>query len=196
MAKKDKSDEDDAPKKGGALKLILGAVLLLGAGAGGAYGAFAAGLIGAPVDDSGPDLPKLVEKGGEDPYAPPSANSAKDGGGEVVHGEGGSEYRRLYYSFEDSFTSNLSNSAGIVQLSIAASTKYDGRVIQWLERHELAVRSAILVTLASTPEEDIYTIEGKQKLKDRLTDSINQVLTEQEGFGGVDAVHFRTFLVQ
>ena len=197
MEKKQNPDDNgEAPKKSGALKLILGAVLLLGAGAGGAYGAFAAGLIGAPDGEAEPDLPKLVQKGDEDPFAPPSALSGKDSIGETVFGEGGSEYRRLYFSFEDSFTANLKNSAGIVQLSIAASTKHDGRVIQWMERHELAIRSAILVEIASTPEEDIYTVDGKSKLQARLTDAINAVLTEQEGFGGVDAVHFKTFLVQ
>ena len=36
----------------------------------------------------------------------------------------------------------------------------------------------------------------RKRLQDRLVKAINRVLTEQEGFGGVDAVHFRSFLVQ
>ncbi|GAA4045075.1 flagellar basal body-associated FliL family protein [Parerythrobacter jejuensis] len=192
---KPNSDETEPKPKGGKLKLVVGAILLLGAGAGGAYGAFAAGLIGEGHAEEGPDTPKLVTKGTEDPFAP-AAGKGKDDQGEVIFGEGGSEYRTIYYSFEESFTSNLKNSAGLVQLSLAASTRHDGRVLQWLKRHELAVRSAILVVLASTPEEDVYSVEGKARLQARLTEAINTVLEEQEGFGGVDAVHFRTFLVQ
>ncbi len=81
-------------------------------------------------------------------------------------------------------------------MSLAASTRHDGRVIQWLEMHELAIRSAILVELADTVEDDVFTVEGKDRLKQRLTAAINRVLEEQEGFGGVDSVYFRTFLVQ
>ncbi len=192
---KAKPADDDAPKKGGKLKLVLLALAMLGAGAGGAYGAFASGLIGGHAD-AGPDLPKPVAKGGEDPYAPPADAKGKDGAAEPVYGEGGSEYRRQYYSFEEGFTSNLKDSAALVQLTLAVSTQHDGRVLQWLARHELAIRSAVLVELAATPEDDVFTAEGKQRLQDRLVKAINRVLTEQEGFGGVDAVHFRSFLVQ
>ena len=39
-------------------------------------------------------------------------------------------------------------------------------------------------------------MEGKERLQARLAAAINRVLEENEGFGGVDAVHFRSFLVQ
>jgi flagellar FliL protein len=54
----------------------------------------------------------------------------------------------------------------------------------------------MLEVLADTPEEDIQSVEGKGRLQQRLTATINKVLTEAEGFGGVDAVYFRSFLVQ
>jgi flagellar FliL protein len=198
MAKKPAKDAKDdsaeeAPKGGGMIKKLIMALVLVSAGAGGAYGAFAAGLIGGGDEDKGPDLPKPIAKGDEDPYAPPAG---KDDGAMAVYGEGGSEYRTTYFSFEESFTSNLKDSAGLVQLSLAVSTRHDGRVLQWLTRHELALRSAVLVELASTPEEDVYTIAGKEALNQRLTKAINAVLTDQEGFGGVDKVHFKTFLIQ
>lgn len=194
MAKAKANDEQPA-KSGGKMKLVMIAVAMLAVGAGGAYGAFAMGLLGGHVD-AGPDLPRPVAKGGEDPYAPPADTKGKDAGVEPVYGEGGSEYRRLYYSFEEGFTSNLKDSTGLVQLTLAVSTTYDGRVLQWLKRHELAIRSAVLVELASTPEEDAFTEAGKKRLQERLVKAINRVLTEQEGFGGVDAVHFRSYLVQ
>ncbi|WP_379551845.1 flagellar basal body-associated FliL family protein [Qipengyuania sp. DGS5-3] len=198
MAKKKKSEDDTEEKpKGGKLKIIIGAVVLLATGAGGAYGAVAAGLIGETAEEAGPDLPKLIKKGEEDPYAPAGGKGDKDGGaGAAVFGEGGSEYRTVYYRFEEGFTSNLKNSPGLVQVSLAASTRHDGRVIQWLERHQLALRSAILVQLAATEEEAVFTPEGKNDLQERLTKALNDVLIEQEGFGGVESVHFQSFIVQ
>jgi flagellar FliL protein len=194
MSKAKPKDSEDKPK-GGKMKLVLGALALLGIGAGGAYGAVAAGLLGGAAHEKEADLPKLVAKGEEDPFAPKTKGKEEEGL-EEAYGEGGSKYRTIYYSFTEDFTSNLKDSPGLVQVSLAASTRHDGRVIQWLERHELAVRSAIIVELASTPEEDAFTIEGKTRLQDRLAKAINRVLTEQEGFGGVDKVHFKSFLVQ
>lgn len=181
--------------KGGALKLALGGVLLLGVGAGGAYGAFAMGLIGGGDGAHEPDEPKLVLKTDADPYPLPGAEKEKDAAA-PVYGEGGSKYRTAYYSFEESFTSNLADSPGLVQVELAVSTRRDGRVLQWVKNHELAIRSAILAQLAATTEDEVYDVEGKKKLAARLTKAVNGVLEENEGFGGIDDVHFRGFLVQ
>ncbi|MGB7407799.1 MAG: flagellar basal body-associated FliL family protein [Pontixanthobacter sp.] len=188
-------DPSDPPaNKGGKLKLLIGAFVLLGAGAGAAYGASSMGYLGGTAVDSGPDLPQLVRKGHEDPYAVAAEGEGDDIAN--IDGEGGSEFRTSYYAFEETFTSNLRQSPALVQVSLAASTRYDGRVLMWLSKHDLALRSAILTVLADTPEDQVYSVEGKAKLQRRLTKTINGVLTEREGFGGVDNVYFLGFLVQ
>jgi flagellar FliL protein len=188
-------DDAAAPRKRGIVKIALGAVLLLGTGAGGAYGAFAMGVFGDPAAPHEPDIPKLIKKGDTDPYPPPGADKAKDGAA-PVYGEGGSKYRTAYYSFAEGFTSNLADSPGLVQVELAVSTRRDGRVLQWVQNHELAIRSAILAQLAATTEAEVYDVEGKRRLGVRLTRAVNAVLEENEGFGGIDAVHFRGFIVQ
>ncbi|MBU7579609.1 MAG: flagellar basal body-associated FliL family protein [Porphyrobacter sp.] len=180
--------------KGGIIKIALGAVLLLGTGAGGAYGAFAMGLFGE-TGEKEPDEPKLVLKHEEDPYAPASKDKDKEGAA-PVYGEGGSKYRTAYYSFEEAFTANLADSPGLIQVELAVSTRRDGRVLQWVKTHELAIRSAIIGQLAATSEAEAYNVEGKKKIAQRLTKAVNEVLEEKEGFGGIDAVHFKGFLVQ
>lgn len=189
---KDADKSEDAKSGGGMMKMLIAGVLLIGMGAGGAYGAFAAGLIGGG-GESGPDVPKLVRKGDSDPY---EVEGKKKDEGETVYGEGGSEYRTEYYSFAESFTSNLSDSPALIQVEIAVSTQRDGRVIGWVKNHELAIRSAVLVQLSATPEADVFDPEGRERLTQRLTKAINDVLEKNEGFGGVDAVHFKGFLVQ
>ena len=199
----DKPAKDAKDEKGGKggkgkgpLGLILVAVAMLVVGAGGVFGLMAAGIIGggghAEVKQVGP---QLIRKGEEDPYAP-KAKEGEEGGAQEVEGEGGEEYRTVYYTFTEDFTSNLKNSDALIQTSIACSTRRDGRVLLWLKKHELAIRSKLLQILADTPEEEVYTIPGKERLQKRMTAAINQVLTDKEGFGGVDAVYFRNFIIQ
>ena len=196
--KKEKKDTDDKPKKGkGMLFAIIGAVVLLGVGGGGVFAAVQTGLIGgghhneARVDNN----PKLIRKGEEDPYAPKAAEG-EEGAVAEVDGDGGDEYRVAYYKFADEFTSNLKDSDALVQMSLACSTRRDGRVLMWLKKHELAIRSQILAVLADTTEEQITSIHGKQDLQKRMTAEINKILKQNEGFGGVDAVYFRNFIIQ
>ena len=40
------------------------------------------------------------------------------------------------------------------------------------------------------------TGEGKQLLQRDLTDAINQVLRDKEGFGGIDNVYFSNLVIQ
>lgn len=181
-------------KKGKKLKILLLGLLLLGAGAGAAYAANTMGYLGVGTVHKGADTPQLVRKGHDDPYALDAEGG--EGADAPMDGEGGSKYRTSYYSFEETFTSNLKDSPALIQVSLAASTRYDGRVLMWLKKHDLALRSAMLIELANTPESQVYSVEGKAQLQQRLTRAINRVLTEREGFGGVDSVYFRGFLVQ
>ncbi len=196
----DKAEKPAKPKKKGKGLVVkaLGALVLIGAGGGGTFAMVQAGMLGGQGEsaEKEKDLPKLIRKGEEDPYAPPAAEGGEGAGAAEVEGEGGSAYRTIYYSFGEDFTSNLRNSDSLVQVSLATSTRRDGRVVMWVKKHELAIRSELLAVLADTPEEDVSTIPGKARLQKRLTTAINQVLTRTEGFGGVDAVYFKTLVVQ
>jgi flagellar FliL protein len=195
----DKPEAEAKPKKKGGIimKAVMG-LALLGVGGGGVFGLMAAGVIGGGghEEKKKDNRPQLIRKGEEDPYAPKAEGGHEEGGVPDVEGEGGSEYRTAYYSFNDEFTSNLKNSQSLVQVALACSTRRDGRVLMWIKKHELAIRSAMLETLADTPEEDITTVEGKDRLQKRLPAAINKVLTQTEGFGGVDAVYFKSFIIQ
>src|ERR1700712_1236717 len=199
----DKTDKtaEGKPKNGKGLVIkMLMATTLLGAGGGGAFALMRSGMIGdhggghAKEDNN----PKLIRKGEEDPFAPKPSGEGKEAADETleVMGDGGSPYRTAYFVFHDDFTSNLKNSDGMVQVSLAAAPRRDGRVLLWMKKHELAIRSSMLAVLADTTEDEVYTLPGKEHMQKRLTAAINQVLTEREGFGGVDNVYFKTFLVQ
>lgn len=197
MSDKPAGDGEEKPKKKGKMGLVLVAVAMLVVGGGGVFGLMAAGVIGGHATEAKkPEGPQLVKKGEADPYAPPAKEGEGEGGGEEAESEGGDEYRTAYFTFSDDFTSNLKDTDAMVQASIACSTRRDGRVLQWLAKHELAIRSQMLGILADTPENDVSTVEAKARLQKRMTAAINQVLIQKEGFGGVDAVYFRNFIIQ
>jgi flagellar FliL protein len=209
----DKEEAAPAPKKKGKLVKILGLALGLGVLVGGGVGAglYAAssGLVGgahsAAKED--PNKPHLVPKSEQ--------KRAGEGGGEGGHGGGGEEaassshgglptpesmagdkFASNYYPMEKEFTSNLQDSTHFVQVGVAISTPYDDKVIEHLKTNDIAIRSAILMTLGDTTEEQVFTSQGKQQLARKLTAAINGVLEQKEGFGGVSNVYFTNFVVQ
>lgn len=188
-------DTQRRAKKGSALKLALITATGLAGTAGGAFALASFGIVGAQAEDK-PHEPQLVRKGEDDPYPPAIEGQDAVAQTDLVHGEGGDHYRIAYYAFTGEFTSNLKGSDALVQTTLAASTRRDGRVIMWLQRHELALRSRILIDLADTAEADFMTPAGKERVQRRLTASINDVLTKAEGFGGVDQIYFRTLIIQ
>lgn len=180
-------------KKPRKLRRLVMGVVLLGGLAGGAYYAQGAGLIHLPgVATDGdaveaPDRPHLVARSGVSP-----TSFAVKGARPVE----ASQFQVSYYPMTENFTSNLRDGGGFIQVGIGVSTYYDERVLQNLERHEMAVRSAVLMQLADLDPADVATPQGKLALKLRLAKSINDVLKEKEGFGGIDDVYFTGFVVQ
>ena len=193
----------DAPKKKGKLgKILLGAgalLLLVGGGVGGGLYAARSGMAGghAVVDNS----PKLVPKSEQKAPAGKEGGEHGEGGGDTKptggpEGTGGEKYASTYYPMEKDFTANLQGSSHFIQVGIAVSTHYDERVIANLKADDIAVRSAILMTLGDTTEEQVFSSDGKKQLQTRLVQAINATLKEKEGFGGVSNVYFTNFVVQ
>ncbi len=206
----DKKDIADAtPKKKGKMKTILiggvALIVLVGGGVGAGVYASNAGLLGgghaAAADDG---KPKLVPKS-EQKHATEGGEGGGHGGDEAAPenhgmkppaGEGGDKYASTYYPMEKEFTSNLQDSSHFVQVGIAVATPYDDTVITNLKTNDIAVRSAILMALGDTTEEQVMSSDGKRQLQVRLAKAINDTLKQKEGFGGIGNVYFTSFVVQ
>ena len=211
-------------KIGKILVMATGVVVLLGGGVGAGLYAANSGLVGghstkdkaaaeeAEADASHPG-PKLVPKaeqkrageGGEGEegggHGGGEGADAEGGGHENVGmktpiGDGGERYASNYYQLPKDFTSNMRDSVHIIQVGLAVSTPYDDTVINNLKTNDLAVRSAILMTLGDANEEAVFSSEGKRQLQRRLVDAINEILRQKEGFGGIANVYFTNFVVQ
>jgi len=181
--------------KGGKIKkiLLVFTTILLLLGIGGTGGFFASGILNQQTDVApDPNKPKLVFKDGSDPLETPAIDSEERVKAQIDH----SSLKATYYPIEVPFTSNLKNSNSFAQLSLAVSTYYDERVVENIQDHETAIRSSILMTIAEQDSEGLSTQEGKKVLQGLLATSINDVLKEKSGFGGVDNVYFTSFVVQ
>ena len=217
----DTKTEAPAPaKKGGKKKLIIGAAALLvlvGGGVGAGVYAAQSGLVGGkheaaekPAKDEPHLVPKSEQKrpgeggeggegGGHGGGGEGEAEAEAKAGGEGMptpEGHGGDRYASTYYAMDKDFTSNLQDSVHFIQLGVAVSTPYDDKVVQNLKTNDIAVRSAILMALGDTTEDQVFTTAGKRQLQDRLVKAINATLQQKEGFGGVSNVYFTSFVVQ
>ncbi|HEX8447380.1 MAG TPA: flagellar basal body-associated FliL family protein [Sphingomonas sp.] len=184
---------DDAPaekpKKAGKKKLILigvGAIVLGGGGVGAGIWASGGGHEKAKHEV---DHPKLVPKEG--------VTADEDAGGPQGLGSfDHHDYKPSYVDIEKPFTSNLRDSASVVQLALGISTYYDERVLEAVKSNDTPIRSAVLMKLADQDPDFISTPEGKKALQKALKSAVNDVLISKEGFGGVDDVYFTSFIIQ
>ena len=105
-------------------------------------------------------------------------------------------FATTYYEFPGNFTTNLKGSKKFLQISVGVSTQYDDTVMANVESHQLALRSEILTIMSEFSSEDIAGKDGKYTLAEALRDGINEVLMKVEGFGGIENVHFTSFVIQ
>ena len=191
--------------------MVVGGVVLLGLGLG--IGIF----MGGDKSDPSSEISQIIEKKEnpdaekegeeateEEEMAENCAEEEKDEAGNCPTGPKKIPkitpeeelFATTYYEFPGNFTTNLKGSKRFLQISVGVSTQYDEKVMANVDSHQLALRSEILTIMSTFSPEDIAGREGKQKLADALKDGINKVLEEVEGFGGVENVHFTSFVLQ
>ena len=185
-------EEKEEKKSSKLLPIIIGAVgriILLLAGL--ALGFF---LFSSPAADPSAEVDEIIEKNAEDEEIEEDDNSTPDK--VALDTPENQVFLTTYYEFPGSFTTNLMNSRKFLQISVGVSTQYDDRVMANVEAHQLALRSEILGTMSEFTEESIQGKAGRQALAASLQDAINSKLEVLENFGGIDEVHFTSFVLQ
>jgi len=184
------ADAAPKPKKKGKLFLMLSLVVLLGGGGLGAT-LYASGVLAPGAGGHDADRPQLV------PRSEVSSSEVAEAMERARRGQIDPRvFQATYHQLENNFTSNLRGGQAFVQIGIGVSTYFDERVIENLTKHDMAVRSAILMTLSQADPIALATPEGKEALRQQLKNAVNRVLTNKEGFGGIDEVHFTSFVTQ
>ena len=186
-------EEKEEKKSSKLLPIIIGAVggivLLL---AGLALGFF---LFSSPAADPSAEVDEIIEKNSEgEEEIEEDDNTTPDK--VALDTPENQVFLTTYYEFPGSFTTNLMNSRKFLKISVGVSTQYDDRVMANVEAHQLALRSEILGTMSEFTEESIQGKAGRQALAASLQDAINSKLELLENFGGIDEVHFTSFVLQ
>ena len=210
MAENNNQEEE---KKGGILKYVLfglGGLGLMGLGI--FLGAF---FLGGDSSDPSSEISQIIEK-----KENPELSDEEDDTEEVAEIECADEekdeegncpvgpkkipkllpeeelFATTYYEFPGNFTTNLKGSKKFLQVSIGVSTQYDEQVMANVDSHQLALRSEILGIISEFAADEVSNRDGKKLLANKLKDGINEILEEVEGFGGVEDVHFTSFVLQ
>tara|TARA_X000000950_G_scaffold198020_1_gene238466 strand:- start:310 stop:942 length:633 start_codon:yes stop_codon:yes gene_type:complete len=210
MAENNNQEEE---KKGGILKYVLfglGGLGLMGLGI--FLGAF---FLGGDSSDPSSEISQIIEK-----KENPELSDEEDVTEEVAEIECADEekdeegncpvgpkkipkllpeeelFATTYYEFPGNFTTNLKGSKKFLQVSIGVSTQYDEQVMANVDSHQLALRSEILGIISEFAADEVSNRDGKKLLANKLKDGINEILEEVEGFGGVEDVHFTSFVLQ
>jgi len=211
--------EDQEPKKKLPIVKILimtvGAIVLVGVGAG---AAILFTKLTKPADEN--PLAIVIERKGAAPAAdahgapadaPKDAHGAAPAaGGHGGDGHGGGapagpgakpgpskeQFVTSYFEFPGNFTTNLRGSRRFAQMSVALATQYDKKVIENVQKHEVAIRAEVLALLAEQTETDVIGVENRKKLQVLIRDAINKLLNESVNFGGVEDVYITALVLQ
>jgi len=193
-------DETEEPKKkGGLLKIlgfVFGGILLIGVGLGAGFFLFGGSAL-TPSDEIEQIIERKLRESGQLPEEEEvSEEGEAEPGRNVKEAPEADVFETTYFEFEGNFTANLRDSRKFLQVGVGVSTQYDESVIEHVQTHQLALRSEILGVASEFSEEDIQGRAGRDMLAASMADAINAKLETLEGFGGIENVHFTSFVLQ
>ena len=190
--------ENDAEQKGGSglvKKLAIfggGGLLLVAVGLGAGYLIFSGG-----QPDPSEEIEEIIERKMQEREEAEAASDNETGPMKQAKDTPEEEvFETIYHEFPGTFTTNLSGSRKMLQVGIGVSTQYDDTVMMNVESHQLALRSIILGVISDFTEDNVKGAVGREGLAGALRDAINGKLEDLEGFGGVEEVHFTSFVLQ
>ena len=190
--------ENEAEQKagGGLVKKLLifggGGLVMIAVGLGAGWLIF-----GSAQPDPSEEIEEIIErKLAERETAEAEADNSTEPQKQSKETPGEDVFETIYHEFAGTFTTNLDGSRKMLQLGIGVSTQYDDTVMMNVESHQLALRSVILGVISNFSEEDVKGSSGREMLAVSIRDAINAKLEALENFGGIEEVHFTSFVLQ
>ena len=194
----DQSTPEGKSKKGGILKILLfviGGLVLVGIGLGAGFFLFAKNV--TPSEEIDMIIERKLQEAGQLPPAEEASVDESASRSRIARpAERSQTFITSYYEVPGNFTTNLRASRKFLQVAIGVSTQYDETVMRNVETHQLALRSEVLGVISEFTEEDVQGKDGRDAIALRMRDAINAKLEQLEGFGGIEGVHFTSFILQ
>lgn len=103
----------------------------------------------------------------------------------------------LYIALEPNFVVNLQNerSMRFLMVEVQLMTRKDS-VITAVEEFEPRLRHELIMLFSKQTRDAVSSAEARDALITDTLDTVNRVLTEERGKGGVEAVYFTKFVMQ
>ena len=112
-------------------------------------------------------------------------------------GGGGGGGASLYVSLDPAFVVNVNDGIHVRHMQIALQVKLkQADFAGYIEEHNPAIRHAMVMLLSGQESAQLKTVAGKQKLMDEALTAIQQVLQDNIGNEGIDAVYFTDLIIQ
>lgn len=192
---KDKEEEGEGKtpkKKGKLLKIIVivvSVLVLLGGTVGGTMY-----FTGAFTHDEG-------NAAAESTDTADTANNEGDAASKDKKGKKGSKKKAKsvpnYYAFDPAFIVNFveNNQIRYLQITMEIMTR-DETVIEDIKTHMPVIRNNLVLVFSNQTYDTLSTAAGKQKMRDEALAEIQQILKNETGKAGVEAVYFTSFVMQ
>lgn len=103
----------------------------------------------------------------------------------------------VYVPLEPPFVVNFQNTdkAKFLQLSMEVMTR-DPTIPALIDMHKPAIRNNLMLLFSNQQYEKISTLAGKETLREEALTVIQEVLEEETGSPGVEAVYFTSIVMQ
>ena len=103
----------------------------------------------------------------------------------------------LYVSLEPAFVVNVNDGLRVRHMQISLQVKLkQADFAAYIEQHNPAIRHAMVMLFSGQETAQLKTVAGKQALMDKALAAIQQVLHENIGNDGIDAVYFTDLIIQ
>ncbi|MCC6301884.1 MAG: flagellar basal body-associated FliL family protein [Gammaproteobacteria bacterium] len=200
MARKDEEinedEENEKPrpkKKSGVLKILLivfFAILLVASSVGATL--LLTGMLGHPEEDT----VVAADDGAED-EAPPEAKTKSSKKSKDKKSAKGPKAPPIYVELGEPFVVNFVEGVQIryLQVKIEAMTR-DPVVANAVKTHLPQIRNNLVLMFSNLDYASLTTAEGKQKIRDQALVEIQNILKEETGNTGAEAVYFTSFVMQ
>ena len=147
----------------------------------------------AEAAEGGEQGPKL----GPDGQPLPNVKETPDGPEKQIKSEPDvTKFESRYKEMSRPLIANVSSSRKVMSVTVAIMTHYDDQVLNNMDKHEFALRSAALDVLRQVTEAEIDKPTFRIELAEKIRLAMNSVLERYEDFGGIEQVLFTEFIVQ
>jgi flagellar FliL protein len=106
------------------------------------------------------------------------------------------KFESRYKEMSRPLIANVSSSRKVMSVTVAIMTHYDDKVLNNMDKHEFALRSAALDVLRQVTEAEIDKPTFRIELAEKIRLAMNSVLERYEDFGGIEQVLFTEFIIQ